>query len=115
MILSPLGIGAGELYTTLLIFLEKFTIKEAFPITNFLICINSFIGFIYGVKNKEQNPEHHFVDYDLVMIVSPILIAGTKIGLILNHFLPILPLLLIILVALVIYAFKLYNKYILLN
>lgn len=69
-------------------FVDNFPPTEAFPISNFLILICSCSTFYMGVKDKLQNPNNPFIDYDLAMLFCPSLLLGTKFGTIFNKILP---------------------------
>jgi len=82
------GIGGGALYSTILIFIENLPINEAFPITTFVMFTCSICTFYLGVREKENHPEIKFVNYDLIIIICPMMLLGTKVGAILNKVTP---------------------------
>jgi uncharacterized membrane protein YfcA len=65
-------------------YVEEFTAQEAFPLAMVLILISSLVTYITGVKNKYENPEADFVDYDFSIVYIPTMLLGTKIGTIMN-------------------------------
>jgi uncharacterized membrane protein YfcA len=68
----------------MLIFIEKLSPSEAYPISTFLITICSSFTFYMGVMDKYQNPQNSFVEWDIAIIFCPTLLLGTKFGTILN-------------------------------
>jgi uncharacterized membrane protein YfcA len=68
----------------MLMVVEDFVPKEAVPITMSIIFLCSIATFYSGVLDKQKNPGNYFVDYDMVIIIVPTLLIGTKIGSILN-------------------------------
>ncbi len=82
------GIGGGAIYSAILMFVENFSAAEAFPISNFIILFCSSTTFYMGYKDKLENPENPFVDYNLALIFCPTLLFGTKLGVIFNRIFP---------------------------
>jgi uncharacterized membrane protein YfcA len=104
------GIGGGAIYSAILMFAENFSAMEAFPISNFIILFCALTTFYIGVKDKIANPENKFVDYDLVVVFGPMLLLGTKIGVILNKILPSLILNIFLILSLAYSSYKSYQK-----
>jgi uncharacterized membrane protein YfcA len=110
MVATTAGIGGGAIYSTLLMFIDNFSAMEAFPISNFIILFCSSCTFYIGVKDKMRNPEHNFVDYDIVMVFCPTLLLGTKIGVILNKIFPGVILSILLILVLSFSSYKAYHK-----
>lgn len=115
MILSAIatasGLGGGAIYSTLLMTIENFDANKAFPISNFMILLSSISVYLLGAKQNENIPEHKFVDYDLVLIFCPMMMLGTKIGVILNAITPQIFLTLFLILTLLDSSRKVYTKY----
>ncbi len=110
MIATSAGIGGGPVFGVMFSFVLNFSITQATPISNFMILVSSFTTFIVGLKNKIGNPKMKFVDYKLVVVFCPMLLFGTKLGVILNKILPSLFLNVILIALLTITSFKTYYK-----
>jgi uncharacterized membrane protein YfcA len=74
----------GFIFSSVFIYVEEFTAQEAFPLAMVLILISSTVTYISGVKNKYENPDVDFVDYDFSVVYIPTMLLGTKIGTIMN-------------------------------
>lgn len=110
LIATTAGIGGGAIYSTLFMFLDNFAAIQAFPISNVMILSCSLCTFYVGVKEKMRNPEHMFVDWDLVMVFCPTLLLGTKIGVILNKMSPGILLNILLILILTFSSYKAYTK-----
>lgn len=110
MVATTAGIGGGVVFGVMFAFVLNFSISDATPISNFMILVGSVTTFLVGLKLKIENPEIKFVDYKMVMVFSPALILGTKIGVILNKILPTLLLNTTLIILLSMTSYKTYNK-----
>ena len=73
------GLGAGIFYVPLLTILGKFYLKEAVPISKFLIFVSSTFTSFYHMG--ERHPKYEFkslIDYNLVFFYSNQAQAGCK-------------------------------------
>ena len=105
------GMGGGVVYSILFMFFSNFHARQAFPISNFMIFFCSFSTFCVGIKDKIQNPEIKFIDFNLSIIFFPTQLLGTKIGVILNNVFPEFLLNVMLVMVLVISIYKTYHKY----
>ncbi len=112
MVATTAGIGGGAVYSALLMFVENFSAMEAFPISTFIILLTALGTYYVGIMDKIENPQHKFVDYDLVLVFCPTMLLGTKIGVIFNRMLPSLVLNILLILLLAFSSYKIYNKYI---
>jgi uncharacterized membrane protein YfcA len=110
MIATNAGIGGGPVFGVMFSFVLNFSIAQATPISNFMIFVSSITTFIVGLRNKIENPGIRFVDYKLMVVFCPMLLFGTKIGVILNKILPSIFLNLILILLLSITSYKTYYK-----
>lgn len=110
MIATSAGIGGGAVFGVMFSFVLNFSIAQATPISNFMILVSSVTTFIVGLKNKIKNPKNKFVDYKLIVVFCPMLLLGTKIGVILNKILPTLFLNVILILLLIVTSYKTYFK-----
>jgi uncharacterized membrane protein YfcA len=110
IIATAAGVGGGAVYSAVLMFVENFSAMEAFPISNFVILFCALTTFYIGVSNKLKSPVSKFVDYDIVVVFVPLMLLGTKIGVILNKILPSLLLNVLLILALSFSCYKSYNR-----
>lgn len=104
------GVGGGAIYSALLMFVENFEARIAFPLSSFSIFICSIVSFTLGVQKKLKNPSWKFVDYDLVLVFCPALLLGTKFGVIFNTMFPTVLLILLLIASLSFSCFKTYKN-----
>ena len=65
-------------------FVEGFPPSAAYPISTFLIAVTSLCTFYICVTNKNENAESPLINYNFAILFCPVLLLGTKIGIILN-------------------------------
>ena len=111
VVATTAGIGGGAVYSAILMFVENFSATEAFPISNFVIFFCAFSTFYIGVKDKLENPETRFIDYDLVLVFVPMTLFGTKLGVLLNKIIPNIILSILLILSLAWSCYKTYYKY----
>lgn len=106
------GVGGGAIYSAILLLVENFTTKEAFPISNLIILFCSLTTFYVEVKNKYKDPSpvNKFIDYNMVVVFCPTLLLGTKLGVIMNKVLPSLVLIILLILSSSSSSFKAYKK-----
>lgn len=63
-----------------------------------------------GVKDKRENPESNFVDYDMAVVFCPMLLVGTKIGTIANKIFSSMFLTFVLMIFFVYSIFKTYKN-----
>jgi uncharacterized membrane protein YfcA len=110
VVATTAGVGGGAVYSAIMMFVENFSATEAFPISNFVILLCALTSFYIGAKNKFHNPEHKFVDYDVVVIFVPTTLFGTKLGVILNKIIPNIILSILLILSLAWSCYKTYYK-----
>lgn len=83
------GLGAGIFYVPLLTILGKFYIKEAVPISKFLIFVSSIFTSFYHFGQK--HPKYDFrslIDYNLAYFMLPSMLVGVYYGYHLHNIAP---------------------------
>ncbi len=110
LVATTAGMGGGAIYSAVLMSVENFGTTEAFPISNFIILFCSVGTYLIGVRNKINDPNELFVDYDIVLVFAPNLLLGTKIGVILNKILPSVMLNIFLIIILSFSSYKTYTK-----
>src|SRR4051812_14253393 len=79
------GIGGGGLFLPILILLLDFYAREAIPISNLMIFVGALTAFIINLRlNHPTRKNALCIDYNIAIIITPMLLLGTKIGVTLN-------------------------------
>jgi uncharacterized membrane protein YfcA len=101
MIAASGGIGGGGILVPLLILVFGFSPKLAIPLSNFTILGSSLTNFVMNLQKRHPDVDRPLVDWDLIMIMEPLTVAGAVCGTFLAKTLPdwILTLMLVILLA----------------
>lgn len=82
------GIGGGGVFVPLLILVGRFDPEEAIPLSTVLIGGASVANFFQMVRKKQANRNKPLIDYNLAMLLQPLSLAGTIVGVILNIIFP---------------------------
>jgi uncharacterized membrane protein YfcA len=82
------GIGGGGLLVPILILYLNFNTKEAIPISKLMIFTGSLTAFIMGIKNKNPYRDATAIDFNIAIVVIPLVLFGTMIGVTLNKVFP---------------------------
>ena len=93
----------------LLIFLH-FNTKQAVPLAKLMILTGSFTAFLMGMKNKHPFRDAVSIEYNLVILILPVVIFGTMIGVTLNKILPPTLILIILMITMIINTYRTLKK-----
>lgn len=104
------GIGGGGLLVPILILYLNFTTKEAIPISKLMILTGSLTAFIMGIHNKNPFRDATAIDYNIVIILVPLVLFGTMIGVTLNKIFPPWMILVCLTIILMINTYKTIKK-----
>jgi uncharacterized membrane protein YfcA len=101
MIAASGGIGGGGILVPLLILVYGFHPKYAIPLSNFTILGSSIMNMILNAIKRHPSADRPLVDWDLILIMEPLTMAGAVVGALVGKILPdwILVLMLVILLA----------------
>lgn len=105
------GVGGGAIFSTVLMMFDNFDTNKAFPISNFIILLSSLSVYLVGASMHINVAEHKFVDYDIILIFCPLLLIGTKIGVLLSKLFPSMFLSLFLVITIYSSTMKSYNNY----
>ena len=116
MVAAGGGIGGGGILVPIYILVMGFSPKHAIPLSNITVfggaCANTYLN------SKKRHPlaDRPLVDWDLILVMEPLTIAGALIGAFLNKLLPegLLVVMLVLLLSFTAYntlkkAFKMYG------
>lgn len=82
------GIGGGGLLMPILVLYLNFNPKEAVPISKLMIFTGALTAFLLGLKNKNPFREASAIDYNITVLVIPLVLFGTMIGVTFNKIFP---------------------------
>eukprot|EP00980_Cylindrotheca_fusiformis_P009695 scaffold2142_cov190-Cylindrotheca_fusiformis.AAC.4 len=117
MIAAGGGIGGGGILVPIYILLMEFSPKHAIPLSNITIFGGAIANMILNVQKRHPLADRPLVDWDLILVMEPLTIAGALVGAFLNNIIPeiVLALMLVALLSFTAYntlkkAIKMYNK-----
>lgn len=93
------GIGGGGLLIPILLVLLKFYTHEAIPISKLMIFTGALTSFCLGFRQRHPNRNSITIDYNIPLLLVPLLLLGTMVGVTLNKVCP--PILILVSLTLV--------------
>ena len=116
MIAAGGGIGGGGILVPIYILILGFSPKHAIPLSNITVLGGAVANTILNTPKRHPTADRPLVDWDLILVMEPLTIAGALLGAFLNKILPemLLTILLVILLSFTAQnslskAFKLYR------
>ena len=88
MIAAGGGIGGGGVLVPIYILVMKFTPKYAIPLSNVTVFGGAVANTILNVSKRHPLADRPLVDWDLILVMEPLTIAGALMGAFLNKLLP---------------------------
>eukprot|EP00428_Durinskia_dybowskii_P017482 CAMPEP_0170225364 /NCGR_PEP_ID=MMETSP0116_2-20130129/12391_1 /TAXON_ID=400756 /ORGANISM="Durinskia baltica, Strain CSIRO CS-38" /LENGTH=772 /DNA_ID=CAMNT_0010476085 /DNA_START=89 /DNA_END=2404 /DNA_ORIENTATION=- len=82
------GIGGGGLFVPLLSLLLCFNLREATALSQACLAGGSSTALLYNLRTRHPSGRKPMIDYDLVLVMSPILLVGSVIGSLLHMMMP---------------------------
>lgn len=84
------GLSGGGIHMPILMGFFFFTVKKAVPISNAAICFASASRFLWNapLPHPNKNGKGVLVDHNLAMLMMPMAISGSSIGVIVNIIMP---------------------------
>jgi uncharacterized membrane protein YfcA len=105
------GIGGGGILVPIYILLLEFPVKHAIPLASTTVLGGAIASNIWNARKRHpDHPERPLIDWDLILQLEPLTIAGALIGADLNKELPELVLLILMLLLLTVTAQKTLSK-----
>jgi len=101
MIAASGGVGGGGIIVPLLILVFNFHPKYAIALSNFIILGSSVVNMVLNFSKRHPLVNRPLVDWDLILIMEPLTMAGAIVGALVGKVLPdwILVILLVMLLA----------------
>jgi uncharacterized membrane protein YfcA len=104
------GIGGGGLLMPILVLFLNFNPKEAVPISKLMILTGALTAFLMGRKNKNPFRDSSAIDFNIVVVVIPLVLFGTMIGVTMNKIFPPWMILSLLTFVLCISTYKTFKK-----
>jgi hypothetical protein len=82
------GIGGGGLLIPILLLILKFYTHEAIPISKLMIFTGALTSFSLGFRQKHPFRNSITIDYNIPLLLVPMLLFGTMVGVTLNKVTP---------------------------
>ena len=82
------GVGGGGLVIPIIMALFMFTTKEAIAISGFTILCGSVARFIMTINQVHPDKDATVIDYGIVIVMMPLVLCGSFIGVLVNLTLP---------------------------
>jgi uncharacterized membrane protein YfcA len=82
------GLGGGGIIIPILMAMFGFSTKEAIALGSVLILSSSLVRFILQVEERHPLKEATVVDYNIVIVMLPMVMLGSFMGVIVNIALP---------------------------
>jgi len=117
MIAAGGGIGGGGILVPIYILVMGFSPKHAIPLSNVTVFGGAVANTVLNIRKRHPSADRTLIDWDLILAMEPLTIAGALIGAFLNKVLPelLLTVLLVVLLTFTAYnslkkAVKMYKK-----
>jgi len=88
MIAAGGGIGGGGILVPLFILILGFSPKHAIPLSNLTILGGGITNSILNMSKRHPQADRPLVDWDLILVMEPLTIAGALAGSFMNKLLP---------------------------
>jgi len=88
MVAAGGGIGGGGILVPIYILILNFSPKHAIPLSNITVFGGSIANNFLNSKKRHPMADRPLVDWDLVLVMEPLTIAGALVGTVLNKVLP---------------------------
>lgn len=82
------GVGGGGLIIPIIMALFSFHTKEAIAISGFTIFTGSVARFIYSYNQRHPEKDATMIDYGIVIVMMPLVLVGSFVGVLVNIMLP---------------------------
>ena len=78
------GIGGGGITVPLVGLCWGFSTKKAIALSGATIFFGQIVRFIYQIKNKHPEKKATHIDYGITIVMFPLVLTGTTIGVLVN-------------------------------
>lgn len=106
------GIGGGGLVMPIVIIFYGFFPPDAVSLSNFSILTAAVLRFVMNFNQKHpERKERTSIDYDTVLCLMPMVLLGSMVGVLLNHILPSIVVIVGLTVILLYMSYKTTKRY----
>merc|ERR1711957_226062 len=88
MIAAGGGIGGGGILVPIYILVMRFSPKHAIPLSNITVFGGSIANTLLNSKKRHPLADRPLINWDLILVMEPLTIAGALAGACLNKILP---------------------------
>eukprot|EP00934_Nitzschia_sp_Nitz4_P008185 Nitzschia sp. Nitz4//scaffold102_size76354//36818//38526//NITZ4_005633-RA/size76354-snap-gene-0.126-mRNA-1//1//CDS//3329532252//8175//frame0 len=88
MVAAGGGIGGGGILVPIYILIMEFTPKHAIPLSNITVFGGALANMLLNAPKRHPQADRPLVDWDLILVMEPLTIAGALMGAFLNKILP---------------------------
>lgn len=110
MIAAGGGIGGGGVLVPTYIFVLNFSPKYAIPLSNCTILGSSISNLILNVNKRHPNCDRPLIDWDIMLMMEPLTVAGALVGTFVNVISPPWLITIMLVVLLTAAAYRTLNK-----
>jgi uncharacterized membrane protein YfcA len=111
LIASGAGLGGGPIFVPTFIIVMGMSPHQAVPISQTAILGGSIVNLFFFWNQKHPvNEDQPLIDFDTLLVLAPMLLAGTTVGVVLNVILPTWLVVVLILVTLSYSSYKMVVK-----
>jgi uncharacterized membrane protein YfcA len=82
------GVGGGGIIIPLTMSLFRFTMKSSISISVFCIMCGAIVRFFYQWTEKHPDKNSTMVEYQIVIVMMPMVLVGSFVGVLVNIYLP---------------------------
>mmetsp|Transcript_13583 Transcript_13583/g.19339 ORF Transcript_13583/g.19339 Transcript_13583/m.19339 type:complete len:249 (-) Transcript_13583:6-752(-) len=82
------GIGGGGILVPLYAIVLGFELHHAVPLSNMTICASALTNLAFNIRARHPTADRPLIDWDLILVMEPLTIAGALVGSLLNVMLP---------------------------
>jgi uncharacterized membrane protein YfcA len=85
---SAAGIGGGPMFVPVLAVFMDIPLKKALPLSNIIIAGGAIANNFYGLLRRHPTAERPVIDFDISIVMVPMVIGGAVVGVFLSIVLP---------------------------
>jgi len=104
------GIGGGAFYVPIFILVLRYSPHVAVPLSKVTILGVAIGGYIYLVRKRHPKADRPLIDYNIALLMEPLILAGTIIGVFANIAFPSYLIIVFLVVLLGLNSYRTYVK-----
>jgi uncharacterized membrane protein YfcA len=100
------GVGGGGLNVAMLVFIDAFTTTSAIPLSSVMIGGAAIANFVHALPRQRLTAPRPLIDYHTMLLLQPLTMGGSVVGILLNR---VFPDWLILLILIIVLGYTLYT------